>query len=230
MCGRFTLRRPDLLAERFQATLDLDAVPVPRYNVAPTQPVPIVVLAPEGRVIHTARWGLIPRWAKDPAIGSRMINARAETVAEKPSFRAALRSRRCLVPADGFYEWQAGPRGKTPHLIQQRDGDLVAFAGLYEHWRDPAGAIVTSCTIITTEPNDLLLHGGVGGQAIHDRMPAILRPDLEAAWLDPALDVGDAWRMLLQPYPATWMTAYPVSQVVNSSAQDRPEMIELASV
>jgi putative SOS response-associated peptidase YedK len=229
MCGRFTLRRPDLMAERFQATLDLDGALAPRYNVAPTQPVPIVVAAPAGRVIQTARWGLIPGWAKDPAIGSRMINARAETLAEKPSFRAALRSRRCLVPADGFYEWQAAARRKVPHLIEARDGDLFAFAGLYEHWRDPAGAIVTSCTIITTAPNDLLLHGGVGGQPIHDRMPAILRPEHEAVWLDPALNAGDAWQTLVEPYPADWLAAHPVGSLVNSPANDRPEVAELIS-
>jgi putative SOS response-associated peptidase YedK len=228
MCGRFTLRQPDLLSERFQAQLDLDDGLSPRYNVAPTQPTPIVVEKPEGRLIQTARWGLIPAWAKDPSIGNRLINARAETMAEKPSFRSALRSRRCLVPADGFFEWHRAGSAKTPFLLHRRDDDLFAFAGLYEHWRDPAGQFVTSCTIITTAPNALVAGGGPGGTPIHDRMPLILLPEHEALWLDPAFPAAEDWRDLAQPYPADLMEAYPVAPVVNNPRHDVPETVARA--
>lgn len=225
MCGRFTLRQPDRLAERFQAELDLDGALPPRFNVAPAQPVPIVVATPAGRRLHLARWGLIPSWAKDPSIGHRLINARAETLAEKPSFRAALRSRRCLVPADGFFEWQRAGGRKTPYFLHRRDDGLFAFAGLYEHWRDPAGRTVTSCTIITTTPNETVGAGGPGGSAIHDRMPAILAPDEEAAWLDPATGESGRWRRLLRPYPGEWMALYPVAPLVNRPGHDVPAVI-----
>lgn len=225
MCGRFTLRQPELLEARFQATLAIDGDLPPRYNVAPTQPVPIVVAADDGRRIQLARWGLIPSWAQDPSIGNRLINARAETLAEKPSFRSALRARRCLVPADGFFEWQQAGRGKTPYFIHRPDDGLFAFAGLYEHWRDPAGRQVTSCTIITTTPNAVMQGGGAGHTPIHDRMPAILLPEHEADWLAPAPGVDEPWRALVQPYPDDLLALYPISPLVNSPAHDQPAVL-----
>jgi putative SOS response-associated peptidase YedK len=225
MCGRFTLRRPDLVAERFQAQLTFDGDITSHYNIAPSQTVPIVAESEDGREVRLARWGLIPSWAKDPSIGNRLINARAETLSEKPSFRSALRQRRCLVPADGFFEWQKTTAGRTPFFLQRRDGDLFAFAGLYETWRDPQGHPVTTCTIITTQPNDLLLQGGLGGTSIHDRMPAMLSPDDEAVWLSPAAVDADLWRSLLMPYPDHLMQAYPVSTLVNSPANDTPSNV-----
>jgi putative SOS response-associated peptidase YedK len=229
MCGRFTLRQPDLLADRFQATLDLAGDLPPRFNVAPTQPAPIVVEEPEGRLVRAARWGLIPSWAKDPSIGNRLINARGETLAEKPSFRAALRSRRCLVPADGFFEWhRADAKRKTPYFIHRRDDGLFAFAGLYERWRDPAGDFVTSFTIITTTPNEAIAAGGPDHSSLHDRMPVILLPEEEGLWLDPATGDTDVWRHLVRPYPSDLIDLYPVSTLVNSPANDLPATVERA--
>lgn len=225
MCGRFTLRDPAILAERFQAQLDVEGELPARFNIAPTQTVPIVVDDPAGRRIQLARWGLIPSWAKDPGVGARLINARAETLAEKPSFRAALRSRRCLVPADGFFEWQKVAGRSTPFFIHRRDHGLFAFAGLYEHWRDPSGQSITSCTIITTEPNATLAAGGPGGSRIHDRMPAILPPEDEGQWLDPAAGETDHWRQLLRPYPAEWLEVYAVAPLVNRPGNDTPALV-----
>ena len=225
MCGRFTLRQPDLLAERFQAQLTFEGKVQARFNVAPSQSVPIVVENHQVRELRLARWGLIPSWAKDPSIGNRLINARAETLSEKPSFRSALRSRRCLVPADGFFEWQRTPAGRTPFFVQRHDAGVFAFAGLYEQWRDAAGQPVTTCTIITTQPNDVLMHGGVDGGVIHDRMPAILLPDDEALWLGPDAGEHDTWRTVLKPYPAEWLLAHPVTTRVNSPANDAPELV-----
>ena len=228
MCGRFTLRQADGLADRFQLDLVLDA-PAPRYNVAPTQAVPIVVQRDDGRQLTEARWGLIPSWAKDPSIGNRLINARAETLAERPSFRSALRARRCLIPADGFYEWAVAAReatgesrrgraSKQPYFIHRRDDALFAFAGLYEVWRDPAGQSITSCTIVTTTPNALM-------QPLHDRMPAILLPEHEADWLAPDAVEAGLWPALLQPYPDEMLEARPVSPLVNSPAHEGPEVL-----
>lgn len=167
MCGRFTLRVPAAeLVEIFRLLRRPDVQP--RYNIAPTQPVAVVRRIDRGRELSMLRWGLVPSWAKDPKIGARMINARAETVATKPAFRTALRRRRCLVPADGFYEWAKSAGGtKQPHYITRRDGRPFAFAGLWESWDGPDGSSIESCTIVTTEANDL-----VG--RIHDRMPVIL--------------------------------------------------------
>ncbi len=225
MCGRYSLQTTaHLLAEHFQ----LPKIPslTPRFNNAPSQPVAIVRVPhasdyqqSEGRELTLARWGLIPGWAKDPGIGARMINARAETAAEKPAFRAALGRRRCLVPADGFYEWQRQGRGKQPIYICLRDGKLFAFAGLWEHWENQDGQAIESCTILTTEPNDLL-------KPIHNRMPVILDPKDYDLWLDP--DVRDAGKLcpLLGPYPPEDMTAYPVSLRVNNPSNDDPVCIE----
>ncbi len=226
MCGRFTLTEldPDLVAQTFR----LDNVPdlSPRYNIAPTQPVATVIQDAESsqRRLVMMRWGLIPHWADDPGIGNRMINARGETVHEKPSFRAALKRRRCLVVADGFYEWQAQDDGpKVPMYITFKDRRPFGLAGLYEHWTEPdSGETITSCTIITTRPNALVA-------PLHNRMPVILPAADYATWLDPARTDNAAVMPLLRPYPAVdELDAYPVSRQVNNPRHDGPELIERA--
>ena len=187
------------------------------YNVAPTQEV-LTVVGGETRRAGLMRWGLIPHWAKDPKIGARMINARAETVAEKPAFRDALRRRRCLVLADGFYEWQRLGGAKRPMRTVMRSGEPFAFAGLWAVWRDPDGNRIPSCTIITTAANDLL-------RPIHDRMPVILPRDTEELWLDGSVDDPGALTSVLTPYSDDAMEVYEVSTLVNSAANDGPEVI-----
>lgn len=220
MCGRFTLIAPgEAIADLFQ----LAEVPPlqPRYNIAPTQPVAAVRLSPSSgaRELAHFHWGLIPRWAKDPKIGSRMINARSETAAEKPSFRAAFKYRRCLVPADGFYEWQKRNGGKQPVRIQMRDGRPFAIAGLWEHWISPDGSEIDSCTLLTTEPNDLL-------RPVHNRMPVLLDPADFDAWLDVNSFQGADVQALLRPFSDQEMSFYPVSTYVNSPHNDDPHCIE----
>ena len=190
----------------------------PRYNVAPTQTV-IVVNDDGSRHLTEMRWRLIPSWAKDPVIGNRMINARGETVATKPAFRAALRRRRCLIPADGFYEWQQQGRRKQPVYITLKTREPFSFAGLCESWTSPDGEEIKTCTIITTEANALL-------KPIHDRMPVILTKEAERVWLDPAIQDTERLLSLLVPYPAEEMEAYPVSTRVNNPRSDGPESIE----
>jgi putative SOS response-associated peptidase YedK len=218
MCGRFTLTvNPDQLQEQFGLSQPPPAELAPRFNIAPSQAVAVVANQPE-RVLDLFQWGLIPSWAKDPKIGNKLINARAETLAEKPSFRTALKRRRCLVVADGFYEWKKEGASKTPMYIQLKDGRPFAFAGLWEVWQPPDGSVVKSCTIITTEPNSLLA-------SIHNRMPVILPPQAYDAWLTPGeLPTADALS-LLQPYDPAQMKAMPVSSRVNSPAVDAPELV-----
>ena len=219
MCGRFALTvDPADLQEAFPE-YTIPAQAAPHFNIAPTQP--ILALPNDG----TNRadffvWGLIPSWAKDPSIGGRMINARAETLAEKPAFRAAYKYHRCLIFADGFFEWQARPgeKSKLPHFIHLKDGKPFAFAGLWEHWQSPDGSEVRSATIITTEPNQLMA-------AIHNRMPVILPRNAYTQWLDPAPQQPAALQSLLVPYPETEMEAFPISMLVNSPANDRPEVV-----
>lgn len=217
MCGRFTLMAD---SETLRQAFEVDSAPplTPRYNIAPTQPVAAVIAADDKRMLELFRWGLIPSWAKDPAIGNRMINARAETVAEKPAFRAALKRRRCLIPADGFYEWKAEGRKKTPMYIQLKDGDPFAFAGLWEAWQSPDGDLVKSCTLITTTPNPLM-------EKIHDRMPVILPPSAYEAWLGPGELPATKLQSLLKPFAASKMKAAAVSTLVNNPANDLPECI-----
>ena len=220
MCGRFTLyHSPEEVAERFAVNEILETEA--RYNIAPTQNV-TVVTQNGARHLENYHWGLIPSWAKDASIGSRMINARAETLAEKPSFRTALARRRCLIPADGFYEWQAAPDGgkggKTPTYLHRKGGGLFAFAGLWDEWHAPDGSPLRSCTIITTTPNAV-------AAPIHDRMPVILRPGDEAFWLDASVTETRDLLSLLIPYPAADMEAYPVSRRVNVPVSDDPELI-----
>ena len=194
----------------------------PRYNVAPSQIVPVIRRPQSGdglRELAGCKWGLIPYWAKDPKIGNNLINAKAETLAEKPSFKHAFTKRRCLIPADGFFEWRK--RGKEPSqpiYVRRRDGGLFAFAGLWEAWKTPEGEIVETCTIITTEPNEFI-------SKIHHRMAVILKPDDEAAWIDPK-SKSDDLTQLLRPYESDDLEAFPVSRAVNSPAHDGPECIE----
>jgi putative SOS response-associated peptidase YedK len=227
MCGRFTLAsNTQKLAEAF-AGFELPADLPPRYNVAPSQPVAVVANNGQHKV-EFFRWGLIPSWAKDPKIGNQMINARAETLAEKASFKNAYKRRRCLVLADGFYEWYTPPSappdrggkggGKTPMYIRLASGEPFAFAGLWEMWQT-AEDFILSCTIITTSPNELMAQ-------IHNRMPLILPREAYEQWLDPAERTSDQLNSLLKPYPAELMTVYPVSKLVNSPKNDSPALIE----
>ena len=218
MCGRYTLRTPvDSLVERFK----IDEYPssiLPSYNIAPTQEVAAVVEEDEERKLELLRWGLIPSWADDPGIGARMINARSETVAEKPSFRRAFKERRCLIPADGFYEWQKTNGGKQPYYLRMRSGRPFAFAGLWENWKGD-GEEIRSCTILTTNPNDL-------AREVHNRMPVILPPEVYEVWLDPDLRETDQLLSLLAPYPPDDMEAYLVSRRVNSPSNNEPSCVE----
>lgn len=211
MCGRFTLITDiSKIAAHFGVAPTLAAQP--RYNVAPTQNV-VAILKNGTTHLDSLRWGLIPSWAKDEAIGARMINARAETLAEKPSFKNLLRNKRCLIVADGFYEWRSEGREKTPMYITLQDGQPFAFAGLWDVWKNPAGEPVQSCTIITTEPNELMA-------SIHNRMPAILRPGAYEDWLNPQLRDPDVLTHWLSPYPTELMAARPVSKLVNNPKND----------
>jgi putative SOS response-associated peptidase YedK len=208
MCGRFRLTRAAKLAERFGIEPEDDWVP--RNNIAPTQNVEVVRQNAEEpkRFGSQMRWGLIPSWAKDASIGYKMINARAETVANKPSFREALKRHRCLIPADGFYEWKKDRKTKTPFCFTMADDSIFAFAGLWETWKNPDGQLVETCSIITTTPNSLL-------QDVHDRMPVILPDDAYDLWLDPGYQKTDAVRDLLNPFNPTLMRRYEVSSRVN---------------
>lgn len=219
MCGRYTLTvDPEQLMARFHLT-SANFVATPRYNVAPTQTV-AVVYDESPRVLSAARWGLIPVWAKDPSIGARMINARAETLAEKPAFRNLLKKRRCLVLADSFYEWRKNPNGsKTPMRVMLASGEPFALAGLWDAWKTPEGDWLRTCTIITTAPNAVVA-------PLHDRMAAILPPEHEVDWLNHDHDDAALLHSLLQPFPAERMKAYPVSPRVNNVKNDDPSLIE----
>ena len=221
MCGRYTLATPvERLAEEFG--FDGSSVELsPNYNVAPTQGVAAILAENGGRRLEVLRWGLIPPWADDPQIGSRMINARAETAPEKPSFRRAFRERRCLIPADGFYEWQRANGGKQPYYIHMKEARPFAFAGLWESWKEEGGPEIRSCTILTTKPNAL------AGE-IHDRMPVILPTGSYDVWLDPEAEKDELYG-LLAPYPEDEMEAYPVSRYVNSPQNNDPRCIEPAA-
>ncbi len=220
MCGRFTLSASAAdLIQQFNLTGLADWSP--RYNIAPAQEVLTVLQLPGTAERRTCllRWGLIPPWAEGPAVGSRMINARAETVATKPAFRRAVKERRCLVLADGFYEWQKQERGKQPFHIRLRDGHPFAFAGLWERWAPQDGQPIDSCTIITTVANELV-------RPLHVRMPVILPPADHEAWLDPSGQDLERLQALLRPYPSEAMEAYPVSPRVNNPGDDTPECMQ----
>ena len=219
MCGRFTLT---LDPGELQELLELGPfvhIVQPRYNIAPSQPIPIVKDS-QKREVELYRWGLVPSWADDPKIGYRMINARSETAHEKPSFRAAFKRRRCLILADGFFEWHAEQKGaqKTPYLFKLKNDNPFTFAGLYEHWQAPEGGELHTCTILTCPPNDLV-------KDYHNRMPVMLGDETRWAWLEEDQD-ENVLLDLLTPYPAEEMKCYPVSRAVNSPENDRPEVLE----
>ncbi len=220
MCGRYTLQAsPEELVEQF----GIDEPPLfkPRFNIAPSQSVAVVRLHPDTarRELVQLHWGLIPSWAKDPRIGNQMINAKAETVATKPSFRSAFRKRRCLILASGFYEWQQQGKQKQPMYILLRDQRPFAFAGLWERWEPKGGEPVESCTIITTEPNEFM-------RPIHNRMPVILALQNYDLWLDSAAKQTDALQALLKPYPTEEMEAYPISKMVNNPRFDSSQCVK----
>jgi len=221
MCGRYRLsRRKQIIEEHFDSVSGEEDWS-PRYNVAPTQPVPIIRqhLKEPRRELSLVRWGLIPSWAKDVSGAAGMINARSETAATKPAFRDALTSRRCLVPADGFYEWARAGKIKQPFCFEVNEGELFAFAGLWERWKDASGNWIKSCSILTTTPNAVT-------SAVHDRMPVILNPDDYDLWLDPAFgDVASVSEML-RPYDARVMRCYPVSTRINQATNDDAECAE----
>lgn len=225
MCGRMTQQRPSAeLARLFEAE-DLADDPGGRFNVAPTDPVSVVVERAGRRAVTSYRWGLVPPWADSPRVGARMINARAETIARSPAFRGPLRSRRCLVPADGFYEWFRSPDGsRRPYLVRRADGAPLAFAGLWSAWREPGteGPPLRTCAVVTTTPNEL-----VG--RVHDRMPVILAPEHWSLWLDTAAgDLEDLGELvgLLRPSPPGELTVLPVGPRVNSVRNDGPDLVE----
>ena len=220
MCGRFTLTVDPGDLQEMIPNLVVPQGLSPRYNIAPTQPVAVVANTPD-LALDFYIWGLIPSWAKDPEIGNRLINARGETIAEKPSFRNAYKRRRCLILADGFYEWKqnADGRGKIPMYIRMISGKPFAFAGLWEIWSSPDGSEIRSCTIVTTQPNKLM-------QSIHNRMPVILPPEAYSDWLDPAERKPDSLNRWLLPFPPEDMEAFPVSRVVNSPENDVPECVQ----
>lgn len=218
MCARFTLRSDSYgLASLF----DLDEAPNlgPRYNIAPTQQVAVVVEdATHKRHLEMRRWGLIPSWAKDKAIGQKMINARSETAAEKPSFRNAMKRRRCLIPADGFFEWREEGGRKQPYLIGMKDGRAFAFAGLWESWNDPEDGELLTCTILTTEANEFM-------SELHDRMPVILPKEDYTIWLDPANESPEKLTPLLRPCDPSLLRSFPVTPKMNSPRFQEPEAV-----
>ena len=222
MCGRFNLQTPAADLVKF---FDLLRTPglQPRFNIAPTQPTLVIRRTDTGRSPDLLHWGLIPSWSKDPKIGSRMINARGETVAEKPSFRAAFKRRRCLIPASGFYEWKKNGATKQPYHIGMQNDQLFAFAGLWEYWKGADDSVIESCTIITTEANQLLAD-------LHDRMPVILYSEDYDCWLDSENDDKDELQSLLVPHDPDAMVFYPVSTIVNNPRNEVPDCVEPISI
>jgi len=218
MCGRFYEFSP---AKKIRETFSLAGIDLtiePNYNIAPGQKVVAIVNQGQREAIHL-RWGLIPVWAKDEKIGYKLINARSETAADKPSFRSAFKSRRCLIVADGFYEWQKSGSAKRPFAFTLPDTQPFAMAGLYENWQNPAGEQIATCTVLTTSPNELVA-------AIHDRMPVILTPQAQEIWLDPEVNDREYLEPLLIPYSASSMLSYPVAPEVNSPQNNHPGLIE----
>lgn len=220
MCGRYTLSSP---SDDVAALFDLDGTPLlpERYNIAPTQEAAVVrQVTPAGeRRLDYLRWGLIPAWAKEASIGNKLINARGETVSEKPAYKSSFKKKRCLVPTSGFYEWKAEGKLKQPFFIHRKDGKPFAFAGLWSSWKDrESGATVESFNLLTIDPNDVL-------RPIHDRMPVILAPEDFAAWLDPKNEDTEALQKLIRPAPAEPFEAYPVSRAVNSPGNEGPGLV-----
>jgi putative SOS response-associated peptidase YedK len=218
MCGRFTLRAPE---SRLKSDFEVEELPPveARYNIAPTQNVLAIHETSGSRQVKLLRWGLIPSWAKDAAMGSRLINARSETVTEKPAFREAFKHRRCLIPADGFYEWQPVTNRKQPYFFRLKDDRPFAFAGLWESWKGASGERVESCSILTTEANELL-------RGVHDRMPLILHPEDYELWLDDDARKREMLKELLRPYAASEMVAHPVGALINNPKSQGAELIK----
>ena len=215
MCGRYRLsRRKQILEEHFD-TVSGEEDWTPRYNIAPTQPVPIIRQHPREpvREMSLVRWGLIPSWSKDSSASAKMINARSETAGISPAFRDAMKSRRCIIPADGFYEWQKKGKTKQPYCFEVNDGNLFAFAGIWDRWKNPSGDIVETCSILTTTPNAVT-------SVVHDRMPVILDLDSYDLWLDPGMKNVNVASELLKPYDARSMRCYPISTRINHVAND----------
>jgi len=215
VCGRYRLsRRKQLVEEYFDSVSDEEDWN-PRYNIAPTQAVPVIRQNPKEpvRELSIMRWGLIPSWAKDPTVAAQMINARSETAGTRPAFRDALKSRRCLIPADGFYEWMRTGKTKQPYCFEVNDGELFAFAGIWDRWKDGNGKTVETCSILTTTPNAV-------ASVIHDRMPVILDPEGYDLWLDPGMMDVTVASDLLKPCDARLMQCYPVSTRINYVAND----------
>jgi putative SOS response-associated peptidase YedK len=222
MCGRFTLTATvDQLVDRFDVEFFLEQEEyLPSYNVAPSQSVLAVINNGSHKRMGFLRWGLIPPWAKDMSIGYKMINARAETLSEKPSFRNAYKNKRCLIVADSFYEWKRiDSKTKTPMRIKLKSDELFAMAGLWESWKSPEGKTIYSCSVITTQPNELV-------QDIHDRMPVILKPEDEKNWLDPSISDTSKLQSLLKPLEPSLMEAYEVSPLVNSPKNNSIQLIQ----
>jgi putative SOS response-associated peptidase YedK len=220
MCGRFLeISTPQMIA----AALGVDPrrIPgrAPRYNIAPSQPVFGVYAQGQTRIVDVFTWGLVPVWAKDPSIGERMINARAETVAEKPSFRGPFKNSRCLIIADGFYEWRRTGEAKQPYCIRLKTREPFGFGGLWSHWTGPDGTEIRSCAILTTSPNAVM-------KPIHDRMPVIIPKDRIGEWLDHNRYDPKSLSDFFTPYPDAELEAYPVSTLVNSPSNDSPDCIE----
>jgi putative SOS response-associated peptidase YedK len=225
MCGRFRLsRRKQIIEEHFD-TADWQDDWSPRYNIAPTQPVPVIRQHPKEpiRQISLLKWGLIPHWARDVSIASSTINAKSETAATKPAFRDPLKFRRCLIPADGFYEWKRNGGSKQPYCFEINDGELFAFAGLWDGWKNPEGQWVKTCSILTTVPNAVT-------SPVHDRMPVILDRESYDLWLDPGMTNVQVVSELLKPHDARLMRAYPVSTRINHVANDDEECSRPAEI
>ena len=218
MCGRYSLHLPiHMIAEEFDFSESMIPDFGERFNIAPTQMVPVITNESPSEV-QLFRWGLVPFWAKTIAIGSKMINARAETLLEKPAFKNLLKKRRCLILADGFYEWKKEGKEKTPHLIEKKTGGLITFAGLWDIWKDAEGREKKTFTIITTQPNSLMV-------PIHDRMPAIIEKENRKKWLSESLSADDAV-LMLGPAEAAEYQARPVSNKLNKAAYDAADILE----
>jgi putative SOS response-associated peptidase YedK len=222
MCGRFTQRADAKRIAREFRVAEVPAVEA-RYNVAPAQDVLAVYESPDRREATFYRWGLVPSWAKDTSVGAKLINARSETVQEKPSFREAFKSRRCIIPADGFYEWRRTGGRKQPFFFRMRDERPFGFAGLWERWEGEGGRVINSCAILTTEANEVL-------RPVHDRMPVILHPEDYELWLGGDARELDLVKEMLRPYPTEEMVGYPVSSSVNSPRNQGAELAERAAV
>jgi len=218
MCGRYRLSRRKQIIEEYFGSAPWDEDWSPRYNIAPTQPVPVIRQNPREpvRQISTMRWGLVPHWAKDASGAASTINARSETAAEKPAFRDPMRYRRCLIPADAFYEWKRNGASKQPYCFEVNDGEMFAFAGLWDGWKNAEGQWIKTCTILTTTPNAVT-------SAIHDRMPVILDRESYDLWLDPGITNVQVISELLKPYDAGMMRCHPVSGRVNQVGNDDQE-------